>query len=166
MVDRDDAGCPLQLSVTEWVSNGMTAACVLVVDDFEPWRSFVTSALKQQLHLASVHEVSDGLDAVQKSQALQPDLILLDVGLPTLNGLEAARQIRVLSPDSKIIFLTENDDCDVAAEAFRSGARGFVVKFDAEEELIAAVDAVLAGEQFLSRRLRGTFDFDHRQAAD
>jgi DNA-binding NarL/FixJ family response regulator len=146
----------------------MASLRVLTVDDFESWRKFVCSALQKRPHLQIV-EVSDGLDAVQKARELQPDLILLDIGLPTLNGLEAARQIRVLAPRSKIIFLTENHDSDVAAEAFRSGARGFVVKSDGEQELLAAVDAVLAGKQFLSRRLRsdaGAFEFDQWHAAD
>jgi DNA-binding NarL/FixJ family response regulator len=86
-----------------------------------------------------------------------------------LNGLKAARQIRVLAPRSKIIFLTDTHDSDVAEEAFRSGARGFVIKSDAEKELLAAVDALLAGERFVSRRLRsdaGAFDLDQWQTAD
>jgi DNA-binding NarL/FixJ family response regulator len=132
----------------------MASLCVLIVDDFEPWRKFVCSALQERPHLQNIVEVSDGLDAVEKARELLPDLILLDIGLPNLNGLEAARQIRVLSPCSKIIFLTGNHDSDVAAEAFRSGAGGFVVKSDAKDELLAAVDAVLAAKRFLSRRLR------------
>jgi DNA-binding NarL/FixJ family response regulator len=134
--------------------HAVMALCVLTVDDFEPWRKFVCSALQDCPHLRNILEVSDGLDAVHKARELQPDLILLDIGLPKLNGLEAARQIRVLAPYSKIIFLTETHDLDVAAEGFRSGARGFVVKSNAKEELLAAVDAVLAGKRFLSRRLR------------
>jgi DNA-binding NarL/FixJ family response regulator len=146
----------------------MASLCVLTVDDFVSWRKFVCSALQERPHLQNIVEVSDGLDAVQKAQELQPDLILLDIGLPTLNGFEAARQIRVLAPRSKIIFLTESHDPDMAAEGFQSGARGFVVKSGADEELLAAVDAVLAGKRFLSRRLRsdaGAFDFDQWQEA-
>jgi DNA-binding NarL/FixJ family response regulator len=135
-----------QLSATTSVNDDVMASlCVLTVDDFEPWRKFVCSTLQKRPQLQNILEVSDGFDAVEKARELQPDLILLDIGLPTLNGLEAARQIRVLSPNSKIIFLTESRDSDVAAEAFRSGARGFVVKSDAEEELLAAVDAALNG---------------------
>ena len=140
--------------------------CVLIVDDFESWREFVCSALQERPHLRNIFQISDGLDAVQKARELQPDLVLLDLGLPTLNGLEAARQIRTFAPRSKIIFLTGEYDPDVAAEAFRSGAQGFDVKSDAEEELLAAIDAVLAGKRFLSRRLRGAFDPDQWEAAD
>ena len=129
------------------------APCVLTVDDFEPWRKFVCSTLQERPHLRNILEVSDGLDAVQKARELQPDLILLDIGLPKLNGLEAARQIQVLAPYSKIVFLTESHDPDVAAEALQTGGQGFVVKADAKEELLAAVDAVLEGKRFLSRRL-------------
>ena len=139
----------------------MAPLCILIVDDFASWRKFVCSTLEERQHLHNIVEVSDGLEALQKAQELQPDLILLDIGLPTLNGLEVARQIEVLAPRSKIIFLTETHDSDVSEEAFRSGARGFVLKSSANEELLAAVDAVLAGKRFLSRRLRsaeGAFD--------
>jgi DNA-binding NarL/FixJ family response regulator len=146
----------------------VASLCVLAVDDFEPWRKFARAILQERPDLQNVVEASDGLDAVEKARLLLPDLILLDIGLPTLNGLEAARQIRALSPSSKIIFLTQNHDSGVAVEAFRLGARGFIFKSDAKE-LLAAVEAVLAGKRFLSQRLRsdvGAFDFDQWQAAD
>ena len=81
---------------------------VLLVDDFEPWRRFVSTTLQKQRGFQIVLEVSDGLQAVQKAAELYPDLILLDIGLPRLNGIEAARRIRKVAPDSKIIFLTED----------------------------------------------------------
>jgi DNA-binding NarL/FixJ family response regulator len=123
---------------------------VLVVDDFEPFRSFVCSALKQKPELEVVCEVSDGLAAVQKAEELNPDLILLDIGLPTLNGIEAARQIRKLVPNAKIIFLSQETSDDVIQEALRLGARGYVVKTRAGSELLAAVEAVLDGKQYVS----------------
>src|ERR1700757_3125690 len=95
-------------------------------------------------------EVADGSHAVEQANALQPDLILLDIGLPNLNGIEAARQIRGLSPKSKIIFVTQEISPEVVREAFEAGASGYVVKTDAGRELRAAVEAVLRGEQFLS----------------
>jgi CheY-like chemotaxis protein len=97
----------------------------------------------------------DGLEAVQKAQQLQPDLILLDIGLPALNGIEAARRIRELSPKSKILFLSENRSWDIAEEALRTGAGGYVVKSDAAGELLPAVEAVLKGKRFVSAILAG-----------
>jgi DNA-binding NarL/FixJ family response regulator len=143
--------------------------CILAVDDFEPWRSFVSSTLKRQLHLASVFEVSDGLDAVQTAQELQPDLILLDIGLPRLNGIDAAHQIRSVAPDAKILFLSENFDPDIAEAALRTGATGYVVKSDAGRELMTAIEAVMAGKQFVSEKLRGSahdFEFERWHATD
>jgi DNA-binding NarL/FixJ family response regulator len=98
--------------------------------------------------------VSDGLEAVQKAEELKPDLILLDIGLPTLNGIEAARQIRQLSPDSKIIFVSQESSRKVVQEALSLGAQGYVVKAMAAHELLAAVEAVIAGKQFVSRALQ------------
>jgi CheY-like chemotaxis protein len=74
---------------------------IFVVDDFEPWRRFVSTTLQKQLTLQVIGEAVDGLEAVQKARQLQPDLILLDIGLPTLNGIEAARRIRELPPNPK-----------------------------------------------------------------
>jgi len=123
---------------------------VLVVDDYEPWRRFVCSTLDKRPDLQTICEVSDGLDAVQRAQELQPDLVLLDIGLPTLNGIKAARQILQLSPNSKILFLSENHSSDVVEEAMRTGACGYVLKSDAASALSPAVEAVLQGQRFLS----------------
>jgi DNA-binding NarL/FixJ family response regulator len=125
---------------------------ILVVDDFEPWRRFVASALQKHSHLQIVFEASDGLQAVRKAEELQPDLILLDIGLPTLNGIEAARRIRSLAPNAKILFLSENDSSDIAEAALNTGAKGYVIKSDAGRELLTAIWAVLGGKQFVSAR--------------
>ena len=94
----------------------------------------------------------DGLEAVQKAKELQPDLILLDIGLPLLNGIEVARQIRKLSPQSKILFVSQESSADVVQGALRTGAQGFVFKSDAGRELLKGVNTVLQGEQFVSGR--------------
>jgi CheY-like chemotaxis protein len=99
---------------------------VLLAEDFEPFRRFIHTTL--QTELQSIAEVSDGLEAVSKAEELQPDLILLDIGLPTLNGIEAARQIHLLSPQSKILFVSQESSADVIEEAMNSGALGYVVK--------------------------------------
>lgn len=123
---------------------------ILLVDDFEPWRQFVSSILGKQPELRIVAEVSDGLEAVQKSRELQPDLIVLDIGLPKLNGLEAARRIRQVAPGSKILFVSQDSSPGVVQEAFRAGAQGYVVKAYAGSELLTAVEALLRNSQFLS----------------
>jgi DNA-binding NarL/FixJ family response regulator len=120
---------------------------ILLVDDFEPWRRAVCAILEQDKDLEVIFEASDGLEAVQKSAELQPDLVLLDIGLPNLDGLEAARKIRQFSPGSKIIFLTMHDDQDVVQEALRIGALGFVVKSDAECRLLPVVRAAMRSQR-------------------
>jgi len=101
---------------------------VFVVDDFEAFRRLLCSILEKMPELQVTCQASDGLEAVQRAEELQPDLILLDIGLPTLNGIEAARQIRRLSPESKIIFLTQESSTDVVQEGLNLGARGYVLK--------------------------------------
>jgi DNA-binding NarL/FixJ family response regulator len=139
-----------------------------VVDDFEPWRHFVSTTLQKQLTLQIIGEAVDGLEAVQKAEQLQPDLILLDIGLPTLNGIEAARRIRKLSPESKILFVSEERSWDIAEEALRTGAGGYVVKSDAVGELLPAVNSVLGGKRFVSASLAGNNPTDPKdeQTAD
>ena len=130
---------------------------VLVVDDYEPWQRFASTTLRNQPKLEVVGNISDGLEAVQKAQELQPDLILLDIGLPTLNGIEAARRIREVSSDSKILFVSENRSVDVAEEALSTGAGGYVIKSDAASELLPAIKAVLEDKRFVSAALAGHF---------
>jgi DNA-binding NarL/FixJ family response regulator len=122
----------------------------LVVDDFEPFRRFVCSTLGRRPDSQVVGEASDGLEAVQKAVELQPDLILLDIGLPNLNGIQAARQIRKVIPESKIIFLTQESSAEVVQEALNLGARGYVIKIAAASELLIAVETVLSGKTFVS----------------
>lgn len=126
---------------------------ILVVDDFEPWRNFVCSTLQSEPGLQVIGEVSDGSEAVQKAEELKPDLVLLDIGLPTLNGIEAAKRIHQIVPEARILFLTQNNDLDVLRTAMTNGARGYILKMDAEGELIRAIVAVMRGEKFVSRRL-------------
>jgi DNA-binding NarL/FixJ family response regulator len=122
---------------------------ILVVDDFEPWRRTIVSIIEEDPELQVIHEASDGLEAVQMCQELQPDLVVLDVGLPKLSGLEVARQIRVLSPGSKILFLSVIPSQDVMCEALRIGAAGYIAKADALRDLLPAVRAAVANQEFL-----------------
>lgn len=125
---------------------------ILVVDDFEPWRRFVVRFLQPNPTWQIICEASDGLKAIEESRRVQPDMILLDVGLPALNGLEAAKQILKESPEIKILFLSENTSRDVVQEALRIGGYGYVVKSDVHRELIAALKAAIANERFVGGR--------------
>ena len=128
---------------------------VLVVDDYEPFRQFLSSRLQDTSSVYVCWEASDGLEAVQKAEELRPDLILLDIGLPKLNGIEVARRIRKVSPGSKILFVSQESSADAVQEALGTGARGYVVKTDAGSELVEGVNAVLRGERFVGRRFSG-----------
>lgn len=128
---------------------------VLIVDDFDPWLGFVVQLLRQQPHVRIVGFASDGLEAIQKAEEFQPDLILLDIGLPKLDGIEAARQIRKFVPKAKLLFLSSNSDPDVVRAAFLAGGQGYVLKSDAEEALLPGIEAVLLGKQFVSSSVIG-----------
>jgi DNA-binding NarL/FixJ family response regulator len=128
---------------------------ILITDDYADWRRQVRWVLQARPEWQVIAEAADGLAAVEKAQGVKPDLILLDIGLPRLNGIEAARQIQQLSPSSKIIFLSQNNDLDIVRAALSTGARGYVRKTDVKKELIPAIDAVLRGEQFVSSSIKG-----------
>jgi len=128
---------------------------VLLVDDYAEWLRQGRSVLQARPEWQVISEASDGLEAVEKAERLKPDLILLDIGLPKLNGIEAARRIRQLSPSSEIIFLSQENSVDVVQVALSTGALGYVRKADAKRELLPAIDAVLRGEQFVSSSLKG-----------
>jgi len=120
---------------------------ILLVDDCEPWRQQVRSILTRS-ELRVVAEAADGLEAIQKAEALQPNLILLDIGLPNLNGLEAAKCIRQVAPEAGILFLTQQNDEDIKRAALSTGAQGYILKTHACTELLPAVAGVLGGDDF------------------
>ena len=126
---------------------------VLVVEDFEPFRQLISSMLGKRLELQVISQVSDGQDAVRQAEELKPDLILLDIGLPGLNGVEAARRIRKLAPESKIIFVSQESSPYVVQVALSLGALGYVLKSRVGSDLLPAVDAVRQGRQFVSSGL-------------
>ena len=128
---------------------------VLVVEDHKDWRKLIRLLFQMRPEWQVICEVSDGLEAVQKAAKLKPDLILLDIGLPKLNGIDAARQVRQLSPNSKIVFLSMDNSLDIIQEALGTGALGYVYKGYAQRDLLPAVEAVLRGEPFVSSGIKG-----------
>jgi len=124
---------------------------ILLAEDFEDFRRFVCSVLQLRSEF-QVAEASDGWEAVQKAEELQPDLILLDIGLPSLNGLAVARRVRKLVPAAKILFLSQESSPDVVQEALSLGD-GYVYKPHVQSDLMPAIETVLKGERFVSRDL-------------
>jgi DNA-binding NarL/FixJ family response regulator len=126
---------------------------VLVVDDYEPWRRRVASELGKSARWRVIGELEDGVDAVRQAKACRPDVILLDIGLRTLNGVDAARRILDDDPGARILFLTGQSTPDIAEAALATGAAGYLIKTEAGRSLIRALESVAAGGRFVSRGL-------------
>jgi DNA-binding NarL/FixJ family response regulator len=124
---------------------------VLLVEDHKPFLDFVSSLLRENFNI--IGKIQDGLAAVQSAGELQPDLILLDIGLPGINGIEAARRIRTLAPNAKIVFVTQESAADLVEAAFHLGAWGYVIKSHAARDLHLAIHAVMSGNRFVSECL-------------
>ncbi len=132
-----------------------SAVRILLVEDYAPLRRKICSILQEHLEFQVVAEASEGKEAVLKALELQPDLVLLDISLPGLHGLEVARRIRIGSPKSRILFVTHELTADWVERAFSTGASGYLLKNDAGHQLLIAVRTVLRGEKFLSESLKG-----------
>ena len=127
----------------------------LVVEDHKPFLDYICSALRERSDVEIVGQVQNGLEAVEFAAAVQPDLIFLDIGLPGINGIEAACRILKLAPSAKIIFLTQKNTPDILHEALKSGALGYVLKPRCNNDLQAAIEAALLGKRFVSAGLDG-----------
>ena len=123
---------------------------ILLVDDSAPWRCTVRSVLRNHAELEFVGEVEDGTEAIEQARELKPDLILLDIALIRMNGIEAAKRIRQVAPNVAILFLSTNRDVGVVLATLRTGAQGYVLKTDAGSELWPAIEAILDGKQYFS----------------
>lgn len=126
---------------------------VLVVDDFAPWRQFSCSILRKA-GIQVIGEASDGFEGVQKAKEQQPDLILLDICLPRLSGMEVGKEVRKHAPRAKILFVSQETSTDFVREALSLGALGYVYKLNAGTELLFAIETVLAGGRYLSNSLK------------
>jgi DNA-binding NarL/FixJ family response regulator len=131
---------------------------VLIVDDFEPWRRVVRWMLQYFAEWQIVGEAADGVEGIRKTEELQPDIILLDIGLPKLNGIDAAKRILSVAPYSKIVFVSVELCPEFVQGALRTGAHGYVVKSDATSDLLTAMSTVMNGQRFVGPRF-ANFDF-------
>ncbi len=131
----------------------MSVLRLLIADDHEIVRRGLCALLKSHAEWEVCAEAGDGREAVEKAQQLKPDIVILDIGMPNLNGLIAARQILRIRPDQKILILTITDEEQVVREVLEAGARGFVLKSDAARDLVAAVEALQAGTTFFTSRI-------------
>ncbi len=127
---------------------------VLLADDFIAFRHYIRHVLMDHPVFEVVAEATDGLMAVQKAEEFQPDVILLDIAMPLMNGFEAARQIFVVSPKSKIVFLTEHESSAMVSHALSLGAHGYLVKSHVSAELLPALKEIALGNIFISRKLK------------
>ena len=132
----------------------MSVVRVFVVDDVEDWRRWIASMLRTE-PFKIIGEASNGLEAVYLVAQMQPTVVLLDIGLPKLNGIEAGVRIRRVAPDAKIVFVSQEFDPDIIRAALQLGAWGYVLKSDAARELVKAINTVVGGKDFVSRSVSG-----------
>src|SRR5881227_4329438 len=131
----------------------MSALRIFVADDHEVVRKGLMSLLHAQPEWKICGEAGDGRVAVEKAQRLKPDVIILDIGMPSLNGLEAARQILKTNPEAKVLILTLHDSDQVVREVLNAGARGFLLKSDAARDLVAAVEALRRDKTYFTSKV-------------
>ncbi len=144
---------------------------ILVADDHEVVRRGLCTLLQSQPDWQVCGEAIDGREAVEKARQLKPDAVILDIGMPRLNGLDATRQILKTNPDVKILVLTLHDSDRVVREVLNAGARGFLLKSDAAKDMVSAVEALRRDSTYFTPRvadmvLDGYLNRDTREAAD
>lgn len=126
---------------------------ILIIDDAEEWRELLSVLVRKEQQFEVVGEADDGLVGVSMAEHTRPTVVVLDISMPQINGIETARRIRALSPETKLVFVSGEDDKEVVEEALRMGGSGYVNKPDVWWDLIAAIHAVLRGSVFVSPRL-------------
>jgi len=130
----------------------LTEVRILIVDDNSAWRRFLVEELQKQ-SIQVVGTAEDGLFAIEQTRVLKPSVILMDVWMPRLNGLEATRAIGKSAPAAQVLILTNNDDAEVVQAALAAGARGYLLKSYVTTELTAAIAAILDGSVFIGSGL-------------
>lgn len=127
---------------------------LLVVDDYKPWREWLRTKLGDSDHFEIVEEADDGYEALAKAHNVNPDLVLLDIGMPGLNGIERASLLRDAVPGARIVYLSQDDDSVLVRAALHDGVSGYVLKTEAESDLLPSIKAVFEGEGFCSKLVR------------
>jgi len=125
----------------------MDSLRVLLVDDFAAWRKYVRSVLQERENFDVVGEAADGEEAIEKATELQPDLILMDVAMPKMNGIEAAKRIRDSAPNSKILFLSVETSDELAETALAAGGQGYIGKSEVRAKLLPTIDNLFGTEE-------------------
>ena len=138
----------------------MSIVRILVVEDIKYWREFVSSMLRKEPSFEIICEAVDGAEAVVTAEKLKPTVVLLDIGLPKMNGIEAGKWIGKLVPETKVVFFSEEHDMDIVLAALKIGASGYVLKSDATHDLIAAIHAAVKGDKFVSRTVASNLPTD------
>jgi len=128
---------------------------ILIADDHKMVREAITSLLNNEIGMSVVAEAADGRTAVQLARELQPDVVIMDITMPNLNGIEAARQILHEPSNAKVVLLSEQSDRRCVCEALRAGASGFLPKRCGFDELITAIHSVVANHTYLSSEITG-----------
>jgi len=131
---------------------------ILIADDHSVVRAGLRTLLESRSGWAVCAEAVDGRDAVEKATKLKPDVAVLDIGMPLLNGVEASRRIKKSSPKTEILILTMHESDDLVQQVVEAGARGYILKDDADRILLAAVDAVRHHKPYFSTRVSGAHD--------
>jgi len=126
---------------------------VLIVDDYEPWSRQLTAIIEKEPSYKVISTVSDGYAALKKAEEIKPDLVLLDISLPTLNGIEVVRSLQRFHPKPFVVFVTQNATPSIVRAALEAGGNGYVLKTYAHRDLLPAIKIVCSGGRFLSAKL-------------
>ena len=131
----------------------MCAARILIADDHDVVRKGLRALVQEEPSWQVVADVQDGRSAVAKTQELKPDIAILDIAMPSLNGLDATKQIMKVNPDTKVLILTMHDSEQLIQHVLNAGARGYLMKTDAGHDLVVAIRALLLGQTFFTQKV-------------